>query len=332
MAGRKARIAGRLLVTLALVAVAGCDGGDGPIPFSQFEPSAEQAVCHLFVLCGDFPDQATCLASEQVQPHYYETIAQDISSGKVVYDGARARTCLDAINALSSCNRSTRASIQRLDPTCSDIFTGTVAAGGGCFVSAECAGGGTCAQTQGTCTLNACCAGTCLGSTSVALGGDCSIAGAVCASGTTCTFDSTSSTDTCQQLAGAGAPCANTTYTSTCAAPFYCDPTSGTCKTPVATGGPCDPSVGSQGCDSPKDQCDTTTSLCTPLPAPGSPCSAIDIACLSYATCDSTTNTCVERPGVGQPCDPTNGPSCLGGTCDPTSATCMLTPTGGACS
>jgi len=49
--------------------------------------------------CRAFPDQATCPASRQVTPHDYDTLNQDIGSGKVVYDGAKARACFDAANA-----------------------------------------------------------------------------------------------------------------------------------------------------------------------------------------------------------------------------------------
>jgi hypothetical protein len=67
------------------------------------------------------------LASRQVTPHYYDTLNQDIGSGKVVYDGAKARACFDAANAVSACHR-TGAYILHLDPNCTSIFTGTVLA------------------------------------------------------------------------------------------------------------------------------------------------------------------------------------------------------------
>jgi hypothetical protein len=317
-----------------LVTVAGCGSGSGggSVPFSQFEPSAVQAVCHLLVLCGDFPDQATCVASEQTQPHYYETLGPDISSGKVIYDGTKAKTCLDAINAVSSCNRSTEANVV-LSSACDGIFTGTVATGGGCFFGTECAGG-SCNATA-ACAPNQCCAGTCSASTMVGLGGDCGVSGAICVSGTTCTFDTSTRTDTCQQLPGQGAPCGYPNYASTCASPFYCDSVSGTCKAPVATGGPCDPTLGPEGCDSVLDSCDPTTSVCTHLLPVGSTCGSPSVGCISYAVCDPTTLTCVERPGVGAACDPSyaTGALCLGGaTCDPTTTTCTLQPTAGACS
>ena len=308
-----------------MTAAAGCgsSGSGGPIPFSQFEPTSVAAACHLEVLCGRYPDQATCLSSEQTRPHLYDTLGVDIASGKVIYDGSAARTCLDAVNALSICNRSTYSSFSAVDPTCSAIFTGTVAPGGACFFSEECAGQGTCASP---CYGDACCAGTCA-STTVALGDACSFVGAVCVSGTSC------SGGTCQVLPGEGAPCGAPNYPNDCVSPLYCDSTTSTCKAPVATGGPCRTELGSYDCASALDLCDPTTATCKPLGPVGGPChgNSSTIGCVPYATCDQTTDTCVDRPAVGAACDP-NTPDCLGGTCDPTTNICTLTPTAGACS
>jgi hypothetical protein len=315
------------------VAVAGCDGSGGSIPFSELEPSAAAAFCHVDVLCGAYPDAATCMASLEAQPHFYDTLSQDISSGKVIYDGVHARECLDRYNGVSSCARSALATLN-LDMTCnnSSIFTGTVAAGGPCFFSEECAAGGTCRKTDTTCTSVQCCPGTCLAMpTPVAVGGDCSAVGATCVSGSSCVFDSatTPATETCQKPGAAGAPCVSI---ASCANPLYCDTMSGTCKSPVAEGGACDPAMGSLGCDDGNDRCDPTTMLCTPRLAPRTACDPTNSGCVSYAACDATTSTCVELPLAGASCDATNGPSCLGGTCDATTSICTLTPAAGACS
>jgi hypothetical protein len=335
MVGVWGRVAGGLIGAAALAAVGcGSSSGGGSIPFSQFEASYDQASCRLLVLCGEFPDQATCLSSDHYEPHDYATLDQDISTGKVMYDGAKAQACLDAYNAVSSCNRKDVGNIAP-NPDCHAVFTGTVAAGGACFASAECAGGGTC-WTGGTCAPQyECCPGTCLAAPpTVALGGDCSSAATVCVWGTVCTVDLTKGGETCQPFVGVGASCVYSINESVCASPLYCDSTTGVCNAPVATGGPCDPSRGSLDCDIRTDRCDTTTLVCTPPLAVGAPCSNATDNCAAYATCDATTNTCVQRPAVGQACDRTNGPPCLGDTttCDSTSATCVRMPAGGACS
>jgi hypothetical protein len=320
-------------VIAAALAVAGCDGDRASIPFSQFEPAYEQASCYLLVLCGQFPDQATCLSSDHVQPHYYATLGQNIIAGKVIYDGVKAQRCLDAYNALTSCNRKDIGNIAP-NPDCQGIFTGTVATGAACFGGAECAGGGRCEPVQ-TCAVDQCCPGTCLGAApdTVPLGGDCSVAGTVCVLGTVCTVDTTAGGWTCQPFVGEGASCVYSIVESVCASPLYCDSASGVCKAPVGTGGPCDPSVGSLGCDILTDRCDATTSVCTPPQAVGAACSPTASDCVSYAMCDATTNTCVRLPAVGQPCDAKNGPACLGdtSTCDLASATCTRMPAGDAC-
>jgi hypothetical protein len=330
--GSKVRAVGML----TLLALVGCKGGNGggSLPFSQFDPTALQAVCRLLVLCGEFPDQATCMASDQEQPHLYDTLNQDISASKVTYDGAKAQSCIDMLNALPSCNRSTVSGIN-VNQECNTIFTGTVAGGGACFFDQECASA-TCQTTASNCdSFTQCCAGSCLAvSAPVAVGGDCSAAGATCVSGAVCVVGSSATqteTLTCLNPGGAGAACTNF---EACDSGLYCDSTSETCKTPVATGGACNPTIGSSMCDSPKDYCDTTTMVCTPLLAVGSPCTqGTPSPCVSYATCDATTNTCLERPAVGAACDTTGaGPSCLGGSCDATTAICTLDPTSGACS
>jgi len=320
------------LIGAAALALVGCDGG-GSIPFSQFEPAFEQGVCHMLVLCGEFPDQATCLSSDHFEPHHYPTLGQDVSTGKLIYDGAKAQACINSYNALSSCNRKDVGNIAP-DPDCHAIFTGTVAAGGACFLSAECAGGGTCEPPLGSCAPDQCCAGTCLAATpTVALGGDCTAAASVCVSGTVCTVDLTNGGETCQPFVGIGASCVYSINESVCASPLYCDSQSGVCKAPVATGGPCDPSAGSLGCDILTDRCDRMTSVCTPPLAVGAACDPAASNCAAYATCDATTNSCVQSPAAGQACDPTHGPPCLGDTttCDSTSATCLRMPAGAAC-
>jgi hypothetical protein len=332
--GRRSEAAARWVGALVLGTpfALGC-GGSGSLPFSQLEPSAEQAACHLDVLCGDFPDQATCLASRQVTPHYYDTLTQDVASGKVVYDGAKARACFDAVNAVSSCHR-TGASVLDLDPNCTGMFSGTVAVGGACF-GQECAAGGTCKLTDPSCVSSGqCCPGTCIAvPPPVAAGGACPAFPGTCASGI-CVIDSIANTETCQTPVGLGASCLGLIP---CGSTLYCDPVSETCQEPAGTGGACNPELTSppsvsEDCDGVNDRCSAVTSVCTPLLALGSPCDPATNGCVTYATCDATTNTCVERPAVGAACDPTGaGPSCLGGACDATTATCTLTPVSGAC-
>ena len=315
-----------LIGAMVLAGMIACNGTD-PVPFSQFESAYEQARCHADVLCGDFPDQATCLASVQSAPHYDDTLGQDIASGKVVYDGAKARACFDKVNALSSCSP-VGPPVIKWDLDCTTIFTGTVADGGACFFPSECAGG-FCELTDTSCAGSAqCCPGTCLAvPPPTASGSPCPSLPAECAS-RVCVIELNGNA-TCQTPVGLGVSCLGELP---CDNGLYCDPVTGVCKAPSGVGGACNPGIGSQDCDLP-NKCDATTSVCTPPLPVGAACDPTTGGCIPYATCDATTGTCVERPQVGASCDPTGaGPTCLGGSCDATTTTCAQEPTGGACS
>jgi hypothetical protein len=319
---------GLAVALAALSMVVGC--GNDALPFSELRSSVITAACRYEVLCQDYPDQATCLASTETQPHFFDTMEADIASGKVIYDGVSARACVDAIDGLSTCTRDAFSKLSVSTAVCNKVFTGTVAVGGSCFFSEECVGGGDCLST-GSCTSYQCCAGACqTPPVTVPPGGICPGSGpSVCAPGTTCVVDS-SGNSTCRAPVGVGGSCS---VSAVCASGLYCDLlTTQTCKPLVATGGRCDPQVGSPDCKAAQDVCDPTTSVCTAPLAVGSSCVNSPEPCVSYASCDATSGTCVERPPVGAACDPTYGPSCLAGNCDTTSASCVLPPDTGACS
>jgi hypothetical protein len=301
----------------------------------MFQPTALAAICRLAVLCGDYPTQATCESSEQTQPHLYDTLATDIQSGTVAYDGVKARTCIDSLNTISSCMGGLGSVEVQFSATCTGIFTGKVPAGGTCYFSDECAGGAACDHTAtngiGCYTFTQCCAGNCSATpSSIPLGGDCSSA-ANCAAGTICSTSLTPAT--CVAVpATVGASCATGQL---CASPLYCSSTAMTCQELPLTGEPCahSGSLASYGvisCQSPFDTCDATTDICVRMIAVGAVCDPTNDHCVRYAFCDPTTSACVTRPAVGQPCDP-NSPACLGGSCDPTTSQCTLAPTAGSC-
>ena len=166
----------------------GVDLGTGPIPIAQYETLALAAGCNNLVKCGLYPDQATCLSSDQVVPHLYDTLVADVASGKVLYDPAQGRACVDATNTLP-CTRTALAATNPALASCDAVFNGTVAAGGACFFDEECAGGGNCQIDYTSCPSGECCPGSCVGPPpTVGLGVDCTAYGTVtCAAGTTCT-------------------------------------------------------------------------------------------------------------------------------------------------
>jgi hypothetical protein len=330
----------RLVIFLsAAAAIASCKDDKppaGPLSLDDFRDRLIAGFCRLDVACEGSPDMATCLASLQEQPGYYATIRQDIASGRVSYDAEKAGRCIEVIEQVLSCRRSETAPLavqfdDEFGEFCSKVFTGTVAAGGSCFLGAECVGDGYCSRTDPACSISRqCCAGTCVAATpSIPVGGDCSAPtgnqscarGSFCVSGPsggrTCTLPSTVEGSACtSQL---------------CAAPLFCDvgPNgTGTCKHRVSTGEACNPT--SDGCDDQRDSCDPTTLVCTRKARVGETCDTARYNCVGYATCQGTT--CIKRPTAGEAC-PSTGPTCLGGLyCDTQTATCTLSPVGGACS
>jgi hypothetical protein len=323
-----ARAAG--VVALACL---GCGGGSGgSLTLSAFHEAALVAACHLVVLCGEVPDEATCRATQQEEPHYFASLPQLVAAGRIAYDGQKAKACVDDINGLSSCNRSVVRAPGAL-PACQQALVGLVAAGGDCFFNEECVGDGTgpgtCQSASGCDSWRQCCPGTCLAATpTVPAGGDCGGGPTVrCATGTTCVYLPGQSTTSCQPLvATAGASCA----TVACVGSLYCDPVTSTCQRPAPEGGACNPALNDTDCDDPRDRCDST-SVCLPRIAVGASCSA-DGTCVRWASCDTNLHTCVQLPGLGEPCLAPPGLQCLGGaSCDPATQTCTLVSVAGSC-
>ena len=301
-------------------------GGGGPIPISQYVSLVLAAGCEYAVRCGEYPDVATCLSSQQVLPHYYDTLSADVADGKVAYDATQARSCVD-LWSNTPCTRTAFLNVPNFP--CDSVFTGTVAVGDTCFFQEECASR-VCQIDYTVCDRAQCCPGVCVAApTVVGVGGDCTSSNTTCATAATCLPDANGVTETCQRTPVVGDPCVGTAVP--CQYPLYCDPTSGTCQAPVDTGQACNPNANGLGCDEVADVCEPSTSVCTRLPGPGQPCDPTDGGlCLIYERCDATTKTCVALPPVGQPCDDNVG--CLAtNICDQTSSTCVLTPTAGAC-
>lgn len=151
-----------LAVCLAsLSSVASCSGEKG-IPFEDLEEEALATVCQWQVTCGEMPDEATCRASFQSQPGYYATMQQNIARGRVIYDGALARECLQAFKDIETCSQTEMAALfTAVESACEATFTGTVAVGAPCFLEEECVNSGSCQLPAAGCAA-ACCQGTCV--------------------------------------------------------------------------------------------------------------------------------------------------------------------------
>ncbi|HMF44778.1 MAG TPA: hypothetical protein VKQ32_29090 [Polyangia bacterium] len=323
------------LVISSLLAAAGCSAGPQFYDLDQFVNLVIDDLCRAQVACNDMPDMETCLATTKIEPNYLATLKQDIASGKVRYDGAKATACADLLHRLygAECSQAALAAVpDRNSTVCDQVFTGTVAIGGACFFSEDCAGGGSCVPSDLTCSRSLqCCPGTCQANTTttVPVGGSCA-SGEICAGDSYCDTSVSGVAGTCKlPTAGDGAACS---AAIPCVAPLYCDLDSGTgmgtCRRPAATGGACSTSVAFSSCDDGRDYCDQLTVTCTRRVAPGGDC-ASGQTCVGYTECMGST--CVAQPKPGEACS-TNGPSCLGTVlCDAASSTCKVVPVGGAC-
>jgi hypothetical protein len=304
--------------------VAGCGSGGGGVSINDLAAQIADASCARAVTCKEMPDVATCKASKQTEDYFTLTMKADVASGKVKYDEGLGAACADSIR-----NETCVFTGFRSDPNnpCSKMFTGTVATGGACFQSAECANGASCNPTDTNCDNGTmCCPGTC---------GAAPTKGAV---GATCQDDSQCNDDLycasamskCAAVITAEGGMCGDDFTA-CANPMLCDVMfiggTGTCYTLAGDGQTCDPNK-LLPCSVEDQYCDATTMKCTATLALGASC-ASGQTCVGYASCD-TSMMCTALKKSGEACtvDQNGNSNCLGDLgC---STTCQL-PTAMAC-
>lgn len=292
------------LMFLPLLAVAGCNGGSGgAVPIGQLGNQVLDALCARAARCGEYPDKATCVASNGKLSDMGQVEA-DVASGKVKYNGGQVASCLSVYDTVG-CSITESENLQ-MPQACQTVFQGTVATGGACYNDEECV---SLLCNRGGCGgVTGCCAGTCESvPVTVASGGDCGAAGTTCADGTYCKLDSTSTSATCTPLVAAGQSC--TSLFGQCAGGKVCvSATAGgprTCGSPPAEGQACPEGI----CDVNADTCDGTTNTCIRKIAVGGACPS-GAGCVGYAICDPTTKMCVAQHAAGGACStPTD---CLG--------------------
>jgi hypothetical protein len=287
---------------LAVSSAIGCTEevpGPGPIPLEALRDELATATCNQFVRCGQMPDQATCEATQGDSVLTLQLLT-DAAIGRVTFDEAGARTCVEAIRNRSCDNQ--LATQKALADACAKMFVGTVPEGGSCLFAAECAGGGTCNTAM--CMGNgACCLGVCEKKPApVAVGGDCTTN--PCVESAYC--DGAAMPPTCQTRKDNGDAC---DAQGQCKEGQRCD-----VKGPVPTcyllskrGAGCNPALEAGGCISDDDYCHPMDRKCTVLPGDGKPCTEAG-ECLDYAYCDA--GTCRKRPVEGEACSDTL--KCLG--------------------
>lgn len=316
------------LVVSCGVGIAGCGGSDS-VALNDLVPDLLDILCTNAVSCGEYPDQATCLASQRTSST--EAIAA-VNAGRSKYDGVAAAQCLSALRAVfgGGCRLSSLLKGLANPTACDRVFKGTVADGAACLADEECVS----ASCNGSaCTgVQACCAGTCdpTVASPVPAGGDCSSPAARCVDGTSCrvTVGSTTASATCAPFLAAGQPC-DVTPGDRCADGLFCleDATglSTICQSLPGEGESC---ASVSACDDTRDYCNQTRT-CVRKVAVGASC-PLGAECMGLARCDDTTQTCVALGKAGETCDPNVFFTCLG-SLDCVANTCTLPPAQPVC-
>ena len=309
MAVRSALLA---ICAAATLALGGCNESHstGNVPIEELGAVYASTVCDALLDCYGEALLASFVGTdcegslgrrfdEGTLPQFEAAIAD----GTVIYDGARAGVCFDDLAALGCGVLTARLS----SSACTDAVMGTVASGGACSITAQCAG-------DAFCSIDAACPGTCQ---------------ARGASGTACTDDDacqsglTCQAGTCRAPAGAGAACGGASAIG-CAGGLLClgadGMMTGTCQSvtdalSAELGATCDPRT-SELCQ-PGLSCAATTFMpptlaftCVGRADPSGPCTfAVPDQCPTDQACDaspltggSVTGTCRPLPGDGMAC------------------------------
>jgi hypothetical protein len=226
-------------VVLTAVAMApGCGGGGSsgpPLPLDQFIAQFLVLRCHKVLSCCSsseiaaidpmIVDEASCETRLAPTPQSDLALAPAlVDAGLVTYDGDVAQKCLDALAALT-CETWAGPFNIPTPPQCNGLIEGTVAAGGSCGVSLECASDYCTNASNGGLACAA----------PVALGVSCELA--PCVSGLSCVSSPQSGAPrTCGHPSPDGSACVHdadctsnfcntdvSTGLSTCAPPGTCD-------------------------------------------------------------------------------------------------------------
>jgi hypothetical protein len=320
---KQQRIVPLLIHALILApAISACSNPNGgPIPLESYATEYARAACATSDRCGTgyfvaflTQEQITNCTTQMAQFLESNLVAQlktSIAAGRIAYDGAKARACIEAA-AESECGASLTAE------DCLDTFQGLIPDGGACTTDEECAATSRCSGADG------CTAGTCVHvpqrgeactvecSEDAFCDGDSDICLARLSNGAACTSEvqceSISCVDgvcTARTRPGEGEACV-----SSCASNLVCaanDEGMRVCRAP-RTDGTC---TAPQDC--PPDQLCQEGGTCGPYPIAGQPCS---YACASGSRC--IEGTCLAIIETGSACE-RNGECrtyhCDAGTC-----------------
>jgi hypothetical protein len=336
-----------IVATLTAGLLAGCGSSSadkGPANAGALCEAYSSSLASKLSACtsGSMPEAYVDLMISSLLDCQTFQSAQD--AGRVTFDQAKAKACLDIIGA-KTCAQFI-ASFAIFPAECADAVAPKVPAGGTCYsaVGYECVAGwcsfsGTACYSGGSCvtsaTLGQSCASparcaqglTCNTSlvcetqpvtTILAAGGNCSAMGTVCGDGLVC--DSSVAPRLCVARRAAGADCSGT-WSTACLAGLRCDPGSSLCVTPPKLGEACVP--GTLSCAG-NAYCGAGNK-CAASPAIGGDCTPVmgELVLCQGSWCappvaPSTTPKCTAYASPGTACDTSNMLQCgIGYECNP---------------
>ncbi|MDP3155600.1 MAG: hypothetical protein Q8N23_23210 [Archangium sp.] len=131
-------------------------GGTGGVSLEGLCAAQQAAHCAKEIRCGAAAPGADCqklaapsrnaLSNGRVDC-LSASLRANIASGRTRFDGVKARQCLTAIETTSACALNALPT----DPSCNEVYTGTVAPGGSCYGFNECEPGFYCDSTLNVC-------------------------------------------------------------------------------------------------------------------------------------------------------------------------------------
>jgi hypothetical protein len=273
----------RKLIAAAVLVWVGC--GAESLAVEDYPAEVLDAVCRHLVRCGSVEDVERCRTANLGIDYGYSASEQAaLDAGKIVFNGDKARTCLDD-HAASSCDVTSQDSREQ-DPACLEVLTGTLREGEACALNTECVSRLCDVQACDT----ACCLGTCVGDVapSVAKVGE-SCAAGTCEPAAFCDQDIT----TCVARKRLGASC---TSINECAFGLDCD--AGACAALPAPGEACAGACRDEG-----TRCSPITDTCVEVGLVGDPCTMASDCSVLYR-CDET-NHCSAGVAPGAACTAT---------------------------
>ncbi len=288
-----------MVAVLSAALLSGC-GSDSP---ASTAPASALAMCQgvgtAFVAkvsaCGMVGLPLSILEALLALELDCQSFQEAQAAGRVAFDPATAKACLDTINGSTCSALFTESGF--LPAPCFNAVAPRVAAGGACYnrLGIECVAGFCDFTATTACTTG----GTCV--TSATLGQNCT-SPMRCAPGLICGATNFCETRPTTIILAAGGNC-GALYTA-CADGLFCDSsvTPRLCAARKIVGAAC---TSSNNCAA-SLRCDPVTSLCATQARVGEACVPARLACAGEAYC-SAANTCVASPGLGEVCTPVAG-------------------------